>query len=938
MRSFAFADLDQVITWVGTYLPHQGTLQHFIHHNPLQAFENYPFSEACQIAQKAYQAHSFLEPKRYLAYIQAGKISAEALQEQLQTLSTKQQIPQQYEPWLMQLLLQPPLLSKQGIIEKHLKQFENKALLAEIQRLIQSEKAHEPIHNSFYFPTYKEVILRAQGQDIDETINPILAKFLSSYVDPGSAYWRNEYKAQGLWACFKENYKSKFILENSLARDLHLELQQSAQLDLSLDQLIYHYCEQLKIPSEQIHTYLLAMGLRLRGWAGLFNQLEHHPEEALDQTAFVLKEFLLVKLVLEYVVVINHLGQFQGDELIAYQQQEKKAEKKQFETELLYLVLHFLSINQLLPGGKWDWSHTQKVDLILLLRHFMRFQRQVIYQNALEKTYVYRYLNALQQTHEQNRQAQHPSDLDQKPAFAFITCIDDREESLRRYLEQTEPTCRTFGIAGHFEMNMLFKGFNEVRYRKLCPGVIAETFQVQQVEQEPAFSEPVSSNQRRLSRLYAQFFHAYSKHSKISFVAYFITLITGYLSSIPFFLKVFFPHLDLELRRKAKKIFLHQKQLVDLIFHQQGNPAGISYHQGADKVYQLLRTIDLQAPLSEFIYVVGHGSSSINNPHEYAYNCGACGGGKGRANARIFATIANHPEVRQILKQKYQLDLPENTLFVGGYHDTCKDHISWFDSGLTSEQKKRHLQHQRAIQKALQLNAAERARKFYNISTHLSLEQTYAKVQTRSNDLTEARPEYNHATNALCVIGRRSLTQQVFMDRRAFLCSYNPRQDDGSILAKIMGAAIPVCAGINLEYYFSSVDPEVYGCGSKLNHNITNNYGVMSGFASDLRLGLSKQMVEIHDPMRILIVIESQPQIVTEILQKNKQLRQLVENQWVHLLLYDDAKNQFFAHQGAAFVPVSAFSEPLKTYPVSQVIEVNAQNLIPVAIVGHKDV
>ena len=70
---------------------------------------------------------------------------------------------------------------------------------------------------------------------------------------------------------------------------------------------------------------------------------------------------------------------------------------------------------------------------------------------------------------------------------------------------------------------------------------------------------------------------------------------------------------------------------------------------------------------------------------------------------------------------------------------------------------------------------------------------------------------------------------------------------------------MPVCAGISLEYYFSYVDNEGYGCGTKLPHNITGLIGVMNGHASDLRTGLPLQMVEVHEPVRILFVIETTP-------------------------------------------------------------------------------
>ena len=92
----------------------------------------------------------------------------------------------------------------------------------------------------------------------------------------------------------------------------------------------------------------------------------------------------------------------------------------------------------------------------------------------------------------------------------------------------------------------------------------------------------------------------------------------------------------------------------------------------------------------------------------------------------------------------------------------------------------------------------------------------------------------------------------------AFLVSYDSQDDDadGSTLAGVLAGVVPVAAGINLEYYFSRVDPGGYGCASKLPHNISALLGVMDGHASDLRTGLPWQMVEIHEPVRLLVVVE----------------------------------------------------------------------------------
>src|SRR4029453_17967925 len=127
-----------------------------------------------------------------------------------------------------------------------------------------------------------------------------------------------------------------------------------------------------------------------------------------------------------------------------------------------------------------------------------------------------------------------------------------------------------------------------------------------------------------------------------------------------------------------------------------------------------------------------------------------------------------------------------------------------------------------------------------------------------------------HATNAFCVIGRRMRTSGLFLDRRAFLVSYDPTSDhDGSVLARILAAVVPVVAGISLEYYFSYVDPIGYGCGTKLPHNVTSLLGVMDGAARDLPPGLPWQMVEIHEPTRLAIVVEGTPDRVRRVVQDN---------------------------------------------------------------------
>src|SRR5205085_12057785 len=193
------------------------------------------------------------------------------------------------------------------------------------------------------------------------------------------------------------------------------------------------------------------------------------------------------------------------------------------------------------------------------------------------------------------------------------------------------------------------------------------------------------------------------------------------------------------------------------------------------------------------------------------------------------------------------------------------------------------------IELACDRDAHARSRRFGSAPLTLSFAAARQHVEGRAEDLAQVRPEWGHATNAISIVGRRDWTRGLFLDRRAFLTSYDPTQDDAehTILTRILLAIFPVCAGINLEYYFSLVDNTGYGSGTKLPHNIAALVGVMDGAASDLRTGLPWQMVEIHEPVRQLFVIETTPEVLRKVLERNPDLARLVQNEWVRLALLD---------------------------------------------------
>jgi len=123
------------------------------------------------------------------------------------------------------------------------------------------------------------------------------------------------------------------------------------------------------------------------------------------------------------------------------------------------------------------------------------------------------------------------------------------------------------------------------------------------------------------------------------------------------------------------------------------------------------------------------------------------------------------------------------------------------------------------------------------------------------------------------------------------------------VLPRLLLSVGPVGAGINLEYYFSVVDPAGYGCGTKLPHNITSLVGVMDGYSSDLRTGLPWQMVEIHEPMRLLVIVEAEPATLTRILREQPGLDRLVSGGWIQLVAWSPRGPDSYLYVDGTFRP-----------------------------------
>lgn len=976
------ASLPDLLAAAIKFLPSQGPIETFVHHNTLHCLETKSFHDAIAIGQKRFGAEGYLSEDKYRQFLKTGRISKIALREiidqelgesaleslaglssrsqirstllqnvvhcyranELRWLAAEQKVFDRFEETVPAAIQQEMMTSAKVWLQTH-------ATEAGQRPFTEFFRAHgsntdawsDSAWQSFSLrllwqicrektsasktPTAKpcdvgvtrlrDRLYRLTGDDTDRSVHEILIRFTAAFVDQGYSNWNLPDRDEGFFEAFLTVYGRPSRGLDQWLWGLSNELQSRIQSEMTCWDSILLSLQEFQVAAEDVQEVLTQTLLNLRGWAGMLHQLQTGRQTNVHQIPDdSVAGFLAVYLILEKQA-LSFFGQTLLGRDVPFRNivDHVVESEPQFDCEeersVAFAVFQLAQHEGWTPQQLLDLSGEQWQLLSDEVFSFDEVHRRRIFHDAYERQYVEAALDAFA-AHSKTRAGVIPPWIDATskhcPSFQLMTCIDDREESFRRHLEEVDSTCETFGAAGFFAVAMYYRGAADGFYQPLCPGVIIPDHYVQ--EDIGYTFEGVHRGRAQLRKRLGLVTHAIHTRSR-TFVGGIFAGILGSLATAPLVARVLFPRLTASIRQQFGTL-LQPPPVTNLHLERHSaepgseeSQIGYTVKEMADVVVRLLQDIGLinEARFSRLFIVCGHGSSSLNNPHESAYCCGACAGKRGGPNARAFAEMANDWRVRALVAE-LGVQIPDSTYFVGAYHNTCDDSVVFYDLDRMPASHRTDFDEARtAIEEARMRNAHERCRRFASASLSLSAEDALRHVEGRAQDISQARPEYNHATNAICVVGRRDWTRGLFLDRRSFLTSYDPSQDDeqSSVLFRILSAAIPVCAGINLEYYFSCVDPATFGSGSKLPHNIVSLLGVMEGTASDLRTGLYQQMVEIHEPLRLLFVIESTPEALLSIIERSPAIGQLCLGKWVYLAVIDSETSQIQVFRDGKF-------------------------------------
>ena len=709
-----------------------------------------------------------------------------------------------------------------------------------IQFIHRIEKATDSTQSIKTIPTVADIASMFTNKDWNRFLTARISLWAASYFDKGQAIWSAANPEQELFLSWKAEAQIDRTPELMGLKNFRKIVKSLPDHPVHAAQLAI---QKLGIPTYNTGLYLHRLLLNVGGWSAYAARLDWDSELYGGKDGQLI-QFLAVLLCWE----VSMLESLANSDLA---QQWKTAKETFFQ-----------------KGVNENLNQQLSQNLILQDSFDIATQRSILDKFSKAKTTV------IPNTEQPNAHA--------------VFCIDVRSEVFRRNLELVDNTIETLGFAGFFAFPINYIPIGHEVGKAQCP-VLLKT--------GPTIREELSDQKEHLHAINKRAFNSQIQQVWKSFRSSAVTCFSFVspigLSYLP---KIFtdsfgitrpVPHPD----KVGLSDSVYGKRRISLkVAQQKDEISGIQLAQQIQMAKNALKAMSLADGLGKLVLIVGHGSSTVNNPHATGYDCGACGGHSGEANARVAAAVLNNREVRSGLMEE-NLIIPENTIFLACLHDTSTDEVSIYNEYEVPKKRSAELT---ALKKSLSL-AGQTARTERALRMSDERNSNIDKmIFGRSKDWSQTRPEWGLAGCSTFVVAPRERTKGIDLQGKSFLHSYEWKKDDGfGVLELIMTAPMVVTSWINLQYYGSTVDNKNYGSGNKTLHNVTAGLGVLEGFSGDLRVGLPIQSIHDgekyqHEPQKLQVIIEAPIEAMNRILAAHQSVRDLCDNGWIYLLAMDE--------------------------------------------------
>lgn len=686
-----------------------------------------------------------------------------------------------------------------------------------------------------------EVLEQVEGGLWSSFVTERISLHCAAYFDLGQAIVAMPWRGQSLYASWR---KAATIDRSPAMMGLHNFRSEAGRLPADSRTAIAWAVAQLGIPDEGMERYLHASLLSIGGWAAWARYLRWQAELNGRRDDSIV-DLLAIRLAWDVLL-------FKEKESVA----------------LVARWREMLTASMRPPSAKRQAA--AEIDRIMLNAMEIGFQRTVIagLNNNL------------------------PKGPRTRPAAQAAFCIDVRSEVFRRSLETVAPSVQTIGFAGFFGIFIEHVPLGASAGHSHVPMIFNPSYRIYEKVKDGDLqtNNEIAKRHRRIGLFKAWKGFKLSASSCFSFVEaaglmYAPKLLTdslGWSRPVP---DPFTQGLDQQTIGRIGPT-LGEVPKEQICPHHADS--GIPTSDWVGHAERILRAMFMTDNFGRLVLLAGHGSTSVNNPHATGLDCGACAGQTGEASARVVVALLNQPAVRRDLQQR-GIVIPDDTWFLAGLHDTTTDEVRLFDTDDVPKQLVQELAELRQwLEQAGDLTRMQRSALLGIVGQ--TDQEVEANVRQRSRDWSQVRPEWALANNAAFIAAPRVRTASMDLGGRAFLHDYQWQDDkDFQILELIMTAPMVVANWINMQYYGSVVDNQRFGSGNKVLHNVAGGaIGVLEGNGGDLRVGLPIQSVHdgkrwVHEPLRLSVFIEAPQAAIDVIIARHDQVRQLVENGWLHL-------------------------------------------------------